>query len=284
MMSIRELQEQRSQKLQEMRALNTAAEAENRDFSDNEHSRFKELEGEASKLSARLSRAQRLQELERQSEARAIGGADPGFEDLTRDFSVARAIRVQMGEERGGREAEVSAELARRNGREFNGVGVPVECLLPERRAALTTGPGGNLVATNLRPDMMIRERQPAMAVQGLGATVLSGLSGDIEIPKETGTPEAAWIAEHTNAPSGEFDFGKIGLKPKTLALESEMSRRMILQSTPAIETIVRNTLAMKLAKGLDLAAITGAGGNAPVGILNHPDIDKTSITGRAWL
>lgn len=46
----------------------------------------------------------------------------------------------------------------------------------------LTTGTAGNTVATNLGG--LIDRLRPVLAVQSLGATVISGLTGNLDLPR----------------------------------------------------------------------------------------------------
>jgi len=68
---------------------------------------------------------------------------------------------------------------------------------------------------------------------------------------------------------------------PKTATAEYEVSRRMLLQSNTALETILRSDLAFLLSQALDSAAIRGGGTNEPTGIL--ADSNVQSVTGGAF-
>src|SRR5690606_1481235 len=91
-----------------------------------------------------------------------------------RTYSVAKAIRESQNGNLTGVEREQHDELSK--GRESRGVMIPTSMILGETRAMLTSGSSGNTVATNLGG--MIDRLRPTLAVQGMGATVISGLSG----------------------------------------------------------------------------------------------------------
>ena len=68
-----------------------------------------------------------------------------------------------------------------------------------------------------------------------------------------------------------------MNLTPKHAGGIAEWSRNMVLQSSPDVETLARNDLALQLAETLDYAAIAGTGAPQPTGILNTPGIEIVS-------
>jgi HK97 family phage major capsid protein len=66
-----------------------------------------------------------------------------------------------------------------------------------------------------------------------------------------------------------DVQFEKVSLTPKHVGVMTEVSRNMILQSSPDIEGILRDDFAAQLGAALDKAAIQGGGTNEPVGILS---------------
>jgi HK97 family phage major capsid protein len=129
-------------------------------------------------------------------------------------------------------------------------------------------GPGANVIATDWRGDMFIDRLRTAMAVRRLGATVLDNLVGNVDIPRLKASATSAWIAENTALTASDPQFDKVSLTPKHCGVMTEVSRNLILQSSPSIEEILRNDFAALLAEALDKAAINGGGANEPVGIL----------------
>ncbi|PYG30361.1 phage major capsid protein [Pelagimonas varians] len=271
-----ELREQRAAKTAEMRAINDKADTENRDLSGEEQKRFNTLEGEARSLQTRLTNAEKLAEFER-FEARGEDVSGNGSGTLTTTgYSLSKALTESRSGRLTGLEAEHHQELARDRG-EVRGVMVPTEIILGGETRALTTGgTGGNLVATNLAA--MTDRRRPALKIESMGATVLRGLSGNLELPRLAGSGSASWVAEHTDANRSDATFSKTSMGPKTVTAEYELSRRMMLQSNTALETVLRADLAFLLAQKLDSAAIRGGGTNEPTGILANGDV--SSVTG----
>jgi HK97 family phage major capsid protein len=97
---------------------------------------------------------------------------------------------------------------------------------------------------------------------------VLSGLTGNLSIPRETDSPAVAWVAENAALSADDANFDAVTLSPKHAGALSEYSRNMLLQSSPDVEALFRQMLARNLALAIDRAAIQGGGSNEPDGVL----------------
>jgi HK97 family phage major capsid protein len=274
MPKLHELREKRSAKVAEMRTMNEKAATENRDLDEGERKRFDTLDTETRALNDQIGRAERLAEYERhEANGEPVGGAD--MERELRNYSLAKATREGSNGSLTGLEAEVHAELSR--GREVRGVMVPTSIILGgmETRALTTTTPagnaGGNLVRTDLAS--MTDRRRPALRVEAMGATILRGLTGNLDLPRMVDSGTAHWVAEHTNTTRSDAKFAKKSMGPKTVSGEYEISRRMMLQSNEALENILRSDLGYILAQALDRAAIKGGGAEEPTGIMEDGDV-----------
>jgi HK97 family phage major capsid protein len=199
------------------------------------------------------------------------------FNRAREQFSLANAIRDLSvpGGQLTGREAEVSQELSRINGRAAkNGVYVPLGVLSERTQLVGTAGIGGNLVGQELRDQDFIAPLRRRSAIMQTGSTVLGDLVGDAILPRQTNAVTGEWIAEDASGSETDLTFDQIIMKPKTVTGRISWSRQMALQATPAIETLARQDLSEQLALALDLAAITGTGAsNQPRGILNTSGI-----------
>ena len=169
-----------------------------------------------------------------------------------------------------GFELEVCAEAERTLPGDFKvrGSFIPTEVFNRDLTAGTATD-GAELVATNLLSGSYIDVLRNNMVALQAGATMLPGLVGNVAIPRQTSGAAATWIsAEDGDATESEPQFDQITLSPKDLAAYTEVSRRLSLQSSPAIEGIVRNDLFMALALGMDAAVYYGSGSSGqPQGI-----------------
>jgi HK97 family phage major capsid protein len=163
---------------------------------------------------------------------------------------------------------------------------VPFEVLqrsMPQTgRRDLTTqvpGDGGYLVATESQGFVeILRNRSVAFR---MGARRLSGLNGNVTIPKQTGAGTAYWLAtESTQATESQQAFQQIALTPKTASAYTEISRNLLLQSSPGAEGIVSDDLAQITALAVDLATLSGSGAaGQPTGIVNTSGIGSVTAT-----
>lgn len=218
------------------------------------------------------------------------GTGDRRFDAALGEYSLLRALAGHAGLGADwGRERELSAELARRSGRQFQGIAVPMSVFhMPARGARgeriLTTtipagGPGGNLIETSLLGGEFIDLLRRALVIRGLGARVLSGLIGNVDIPRQTATATSAWVAENAPITASDPSFGKVSLTPRHCGAITEFSRNMLLQSSMDVEMLVRTDLAALLAETLDMAAVAGTGaGSQPRGVLNQAGIGSVAM------
>lgn len=195
-------------------------------------------------------------------------------------FSLVRALNAAMTGDwsKAGFERDVSLALAKRSGRETTGFFMPSDVTMQrDATPGYVVGEatqGGNLVATELRASSFIDLLRSKAIVTRLGATVISGLVGNLEIPRQTGASSTFWIAENGTPTASNATFDKVALKPKTIGALSPISRNLLLQSSMQVEAFVRNELAKSLALGIDLAALSGTGtNNQPTGIANMTGI-----------
>ncbi|MFG1241926.1 phage major capsid protein [Xanthobacter sp. V7C-4] len=250
--------------------MNTAHEADNNDD-------FAAAESELRDLDAKIERARKIDAADRAEPGRPINGDARLDTEIRSKFRVTRALAGAAGlGVDWGFEREMQTELAKRSGRPAQGIYVPAEVF--ETRV-LTTATGSELVPTDHRPDQYVSALTAASVVRGLGARVLSGLSGNLSIPRETASPATGWVAENAALSSGDADFDAITLAPKHAGALSEFSRNMLLQASPDVEALLRQMLARNLALAIDRAAIAGGGANQPKGVLATTGIQTVNVT-----
>lgn len=199
-------------------------------------------------------------------------------EQEKRDYSLVRAIRAQItgNWKDAGFERECSDAIAKRTGKDTAGFFMPMNIRAQYNTGA--TGTGGAVVATNLLASEFIEVLRNKARVVQLGARMLTGLVGNVDIPRQITATNTYWVTEGADVTEAEATFDKISLSPKTVGARSSMTRNMLMQSTPDIEMIVRNDLAAQLALAIDLAAISGSGSSGqPTGILNTSGIGSVA-------
>lgn len=133
-------------------------------------------------------------------------------------------------------------------------------------------------VATDLLGQDFITLLRNKMVVNQMGARMLSGLAGNVAIPRMTGGATAYWVAENSAPTESQQAFDQVSLTPKTVGAFTDVARRLLLQSSIDVESLVRSDLAAVLALAIDLAAINGSGSsNQPRGIINTSGIGSVA-------
>ncbi len=194
-------------------------------------------------------------------------------------YSMIRAINAALSGnwKDAGFELEISNDIAKRTGKSTPGFYLPTNISFAKRAADYAAGAaatGGVLVATNLLAASFIEVLRNQSRVMSLGATMLSGLVGNVDIPRRTSATTAYWVGEQTNVTNSAGAFDKVSLSPKTIGALSQIPRQMLMQGTPDIEMLVRADLVAQIALGIDLAALSGSGTSSqPMGIANQSGI-----------
>ncbi|MFN7156616.1 MAG: phage major capsid protein [Acidovorax sp.] len=279
-MQLAAIREARANKVAEARRILSTAETEKRSLNPAEQSAFDKFKAEITGLEADEQRATFMEDCERRAAGDPVG--DRSFSAVQRQVNVVEVIRAQMeGRSLSGAAAEFAQETERRTGRKAQGVFVPLSAI--ESRAVNTTGTAPELVPTIHRADQYIEPFRNSLLARRLGVRVLSGLSGNLSIPKHGTGTTVGWVAENAALPTGDMSFDGVTLAPKHAGGITEQSRQLIMQSSPDIEQLVRDDLSFMLAQAIDSAVIKGGGTNEPVGVLSTSGIQTASLATLSW-
>ncbi|MDO8264636.1 MAG: phage major capsid protein [Gallionella sp.] len=279
-MTIASIRESRAAKVSDMRRLLTTAESEKRSLNAGEQSAFDTLKTEITGLESQEARATFLEDAERRQMGHPVG--DKHAASLESSVNVLDVIRAQMeGRTLSGAAAEYQQETERRTGRKAQGVFIPMSAL--EKRAVVTTSNAGELVPTIQRPDLYIEPLRNNLLARKLGVRVLSGLTGNLSIPKHATGTTAGWVAEGSALTASDMTFDPVTLAPKHAGGMVEMSRQLIMQSSPDIEQLVRDDLSAMLAQAIDSALIKGGGANEPTGVLATATVQTANLATLTW-
>jgi HK97 family phage major capsid protein/HK97 family phage prohead protease len=205
-----------------------------------------------------------------------------------REFSVVRAIRAltnptdRAAQEAARFELEASDAAARAYGTTAQGVMIPADVLGNWGKRDLNTSDDNEIVATNLMAGDFIDALRNSSSVMQAGARMMPGLVGNVSIPKKTAASSGGWISSEGGAASeSEFTLGSVTMAPKTVGAFSDMTRQLILQSTPSVEALVRDDLTQALALAIDAGALKGSGSSGqPTGLYSTSGINTDSFAG----
>lgn len=276
-MQLQAIREAKAAKVAEARALVAKAESEKRSLTAEENTAFDKIKAEITDLEAQESRAQFLDDAERRQSGTVITGGDHAAA-LEQRVSLLSVLRAGMeGRAITGAEAEMHAELERRHGAPKHG-GILVPLAAFEKRANTTTS-APELVGTDHRADQYIGPLRASLLVKRLGVRTLSGLVGNVSIPKAGTGLSAGWVTEGQALPESDMDFAGVTLTPHHVGGITEMSRQLIQQSAPAIEDLVREDLSFAVAQAVDAAIVAGTGtGGQPLGIIGRAGVQEAEL------
>lgn len=211
--------------------------------------------------------------------------ADLGLSDKeVRAYSFVRAIHAMANPTdksawaAAAYERELSEAASAKTGRAARGFMIPADVLRRDLNVTTATA-GGNLVATDLLAGSFIDLlRNRSVAVRA-GATVLNGLVGNIAIPRQSGAATAYWVAESGAPTESQQTIDQVTMTPKTVGAFTDFSRRLTLQSSIDIETMVRSDLATVIALAIDKAALYGTNANnQPKGLTLQSGINTVAF------
>lgn len=269
------LKQERFELLEELEALNT--QAGERAFTDDEQVKYDGIRAKVTDLESQITRAEDTEHLAalRAGKKSSTGGEKGEKQRISSDYSLMRAIRMAAkGKELDGLEGEMAQEArreAQRSGLTLSG-NLQIPGMLKRDLTAGTASEGGNTVATDLGDLIPILE--PKLKVRELGATYLTGLVGNLDLPRNNADATATWEGENDANAETSPTFDKISLTPKRLGAFTDISKQLMAQSSIDVENFVRGRLSFAVAKALDLAAINGSGSAPePRGILNTSGI-----------
>lgn len=206
--------------------------------------------------------------------------------DLSRtelkNYSVIRAINAVIAGkwDKAGFEKECSDEIGKQYGRAVNGSGffMPTNVLARAPYAAGATATGGAMVQTSVVPDL-IDILRPKSVLLKAGIRTLTGLIGNVAIPRKNGRSSVYWIAENGTITESEATFDQVSMTPKHVGALANVSKQLLAQSSISADSFITQDLNDELAIGIDLAGLVGTNaGGQPKGLINVSGIGSVPI------
>jgi hypothetical protein len=208
-------------------------------------------------------------------------------------WSIRKAVNL-LAEGRfhqeGSLEKEISDEISKRLGRETSNLFMPqdyplvdmgrfgrkVKELQGRTQLSIVAGAGKGPELRFTEYGGAIELLRQASIVMGLGAEMLDGLVGDVGFPRQTASGGATWVAE---APGSDMTLTSLTLdqptlSPKGLQSSTTVSRRLLAQSTPAVDGLINADILAAHGVAIDAAALAGTGTNQPTGVLNAAGVN----------
>lgn len=208
--------------------------------------------------------------------------------DAKKKFSLRRLIAYTAETMVGGRSAtdagfelEISAEVRRQAGSHADFKGVPIPMGM---RDFTVVGTSAASVQTTVLAQDWIDALRAKLVLPKLGVRIMSGLVGDIAIPKlSAGT--FYWVTTEGTAPTQSAqNIAQVGGTPHIGGTYNDISWKLLRQSTPDSEMLIRDDLMAITARGIEAAVFSGTGSNGqPSGMKLAANIANPSVTTPTW-
>jgi len=284
------LKEKRTTLEEELSQIISKAKEEKRDFTDEENTRREEIRKEIEKLDGQIEQREFEENLEAKVAGEKINKRNEEKEDEEmKEYSLLRAMHLRAFEKPlDGLELEMHQEAEkemRKSGINPQGnLFIPSKIIMrknkkamAERRTALLAGSGGgaNFVQTDVTD--FIGALYDRSVLVSLGARIISGLVGNIQIPKSAGAT-AEWEGETDTLADKTPTISSVTANPHRLGAYGLVSKTLLAQEgNYDVEQLVQNDIISAINQALQIAAIEGAGGNDPTGILNTSGIGSVA-------
>jgi HK97 family phage major capsid protein/HK97 family phage prohead protease len=205
-----------------------------------------------------------------------------------RRYSLVRALRAASNKDwkDAGLELECNKELVKRLNRvpkAATSFFVPLDVMMRDMTVAGVTG-SNYLVQTDNQPGSFIDMLRNTSVALRMGVTRLSGLQGNVTIPKMTAGNTAYWLAdENTQITESQPTIGQLSLSPKNVAALTELSHQLLQQSSPDAESLVLTSIARDIGLAVDVGVLRGSGSaGQPTGIITTGSIGAFTGTSLA--
>ena len=208
-----------------------------------------------------------------------IGGSVDEEARVAKRYSVMSVVRslAGMGGDI-GYEREVSQECAKLRGKPADGIIIPYAALA--MRDFTVSGTSSASVATDLHSQEFIELLRSSYAIGELGVQFLTGLVGEVAIPKMSAGATGYWVSEGNAVTESEPTLTQVTGTPHTAGALVDISRKLMIQSTPDAETMVRNEIIQRVLRTVQSAVFDGSGAaGEPSAITNASGINNSSVT-----
>ena len=275
-MKLKELQEKRGSLMKQVREILDFVGTQQRSLTPDEETKIRAMEVDIDGLTASIDAE--VRQMQREGAARSTPVLNAGEQRDVNTFDFNKVLNHLYRSAKGGATVidGIEAEMIREGEKEARSAGISAGgILLPrllvrrENRDMTATGSsggeGGNTIQVEKRG--LLDDFFNASVMRLAGATVLEGLTGNLDLPRLVAGTAAAGKAENGTSDEVSPTTAMIQLTPKRLPAYIDISERLLLQSSVAIETILRGHLATQMGATQEAAFFHGSGTNEANGI-----------------
>ena len=196
-------------------------------------------------------------------------------------YSISNAIRGCLNPKEKGFEHEISQDYQRKQElKNEHGVIVPTEAILGQR--TMTVGNLAGNVSSISDASKLIPFVQRVGVYSSMGLTEFAGFSSDVKVPRGSSAVTASFLSLDGSADitEGTPTMDSVSFSPTSLGCFTEVSHKLLLQSSVDMDNYLRNLMSESIANKLDLAVIHGSGSSGqPTGMLNATGINTETYS-----
>ncbi len=210
-------------------------------------------------------RKQILEKMETSKPIDTKSGSSAGVigmsEKEVRQYSLLRAIRAlanphdKRAQEAAKYEFEISQEAQRQSGLEAQGILVPLDVLARDLTVTGTNPSGASVVATDLLTQNFIELLRAKSAIIDL-ATHLTGLRGNVAIPRQTKAIDVYEVGETDAIPESDIELDQVTMSPKRLGATTGYSKQLLAQESMDVEMLIKNDIIRQIALKIDAIGV----------------------------
>jgi len=220
---------------------------------------------------------------EKTAEAKLFGPAEVKY--IRAKYDIIGTLRALAGDKPVdlGFQREISKHLENAAGRDARGFYIPTCVLHGGKQRVFTgktnvsghiTGNGAALVKTELWEDQYIDALTADTILPKLGVEIVTGLQGDVSIPRGSAM-SASWMsAEDSDAANTNPSFDNVTGTPHTVGGNTIISRKLLRQSSLSVEAMVKRLITSACSRAIEAAAYDGTGSDGqPTGLANTANV-----------
>jgi HK97 family phage major capsid protein len=278
-MKLKELQEKRGSLMKQVREILDFVGTQQRSLTADEETKIRAMEVDIDGLTASIDAE--VRQMQREGAARSTPVLNAGEQRDVNTFDFNKVLNHLYRSAKGGATVidGIEAEMIREGETEARSAGISAGgILLPRllvRRENRDMTASGTTTTTGDQGGMTVPVEKRGLlddffnssVMRLAGATVLEGLTGNLDLPRIVAGTAAAGKAENGTSDEVSPTTAMLQLTPKRLPAYIDISERLLLQSSVAIETILRGHLATQMGATQEAAFFHGTGTNEANGI-----------------
>jgi HK97 family phage major capsid protein len=287
-MKLKEMQELRGSLMKQAREILELSKTDKRSLTGEELTKLEKIEADIDGYSATIDAE--VRQIQREAQSQSAPTLSEGENRDLDKFDLSKLINHLHRSAKGstsrsldGIEAELIQEgerEARDAGIESSGILLPRAFVRRENRDLTATGgtggdQGGMTIATEKRG--LLDDFFNASVMRQAGATVLEGLKGNLDLPRIIAGTDPTKKAENAASDEVSPTTAMLSLSPKRLPAHIDVSERLLMQSSVALEAVLRGHLTTQMGAIQEKAFFHGSGTNEATGIAGTAGIGSVA-------